>query len=281
MTERLTITVEPTLAQGEHPPAADALRQLLDLISMLESASEPDIQLEWRLVAISHNSPLTATVQAFGDYETGLDVDIVARRAIARTTEALTATLSTGERPPWFSGERLEGMLSRHLSVIGKTHIIANNNDPAIVIAERNARIAIEKIRGLEIAAKQREDDFSGTELGSVEGYISMARLHRGRPSVIVADRISGRNITCIISDDLAAQVGGVHNLQDIWSHKRIIVGGLLKRDRAGDVVLVVAERLESVISEPLHLPDVQDRSFTGGMASSEYLAKIRGLYLG
>lgn len=125
-----------------------------------------------------------------------------------------------------------------------------------------------------QLAANARDALKIATEAkGSVIGMLEVINVHGGRV-FSVYDIVRRRPVRCHFPDEMMAEV------KDALT-RRVLVEGVLRRNRLGDLVRVLVERLE-VLPELIEAPSVDellgsDPGFTGGLSSEDYVRGLRG----
>ncbi len=257
MSERVTITVESSLEHGDLLSVRDAMLQVLDFFDILTAAASDESRshMEWRLVEASTNSPFTATAEAVSCDTEMPSVDLYAREAKARTQVAFECLARGDDLPSWVRDDtkgKIVRLLKRNLNGVGRTVARLVTDDAPVIVAERTARAALQNIERREAA--NQPADLSGEELGSVEAHVIEAATFNGRPALRIRDRVSGDKITCVLSDDLAAQTGD-HKWSEVWSGQRVLAGGRIKRAVDGRVVHINADSLKVIQTRRANLP--------------------------
>lgn len=278
MAERVTIIVEPNMEHGDVLTVQDAMLQVLDFIEVVVAAASDDARpkVGWKLVSATTNSPYTVVAEAFS-FDPEWVADESAREAKARAGAALNGALS-GELPTWLdekSTESVRRIYSRNLNGIGRTTIQFDGESSPLIIAERNARSALGQIQRVEAELRALVPDYSGVELGSIDGHVVDATTHYGNPALRIRDRLTGERIVCVIPQEIADEVGKDHDWRDVWSGERVRVSGRIKRNVSGAVTTITAESVTRIEPKKTALVDVTDSGFTGGKGAREYLDEI------
>ena len=225
------------------------------------------------------NSPVKMVAEAVSKVP-GVSVEAIARREKAALSEAV-AELTTRRRVPrWMdksARNRALSLFKRNTSGIGKTNIKFALRDRAdATIVDRTAREAVRTLENYERDLAESVADKSRIEVGSIEANFLSGDPHYGRPAIRVKDRLTGTEIVCVLSDELAEQAGVEHNLWDIWKNKRIMIAGEIKYGRDGMVERIKAVHIRRVDAPVLKEEDIIDPTFTSGMTPYEYLSAIR-----
>lgn len=236
----------------------EVLREFTGLLNALDSELSADgaRNLDWRLVSISYNSPLTLTAAA-SPRRHRADTGPALARACIRGMAALEAG---GERPVEFNDDALEHVKRLASITDGKTEAIRFSSP----VEDTTARIT-----RLSVASVERVLP-SGYSIGSVEGRLEGLNIHR-QPEFTVYDAVTQRAVRCYFSEsDLDAVTKAI-------GHK-VIVGGRLRRDPEGHPRQVRQVDFFGVIDEP---PAVAPRDAAGAFGMMDdpenYLERIRG----
>lgn len=281
MAERIKISIEPSNERGDSLTVQDAMLQVLDFIEVVTAAADESARpfLSWRLVSASKNSPFTAVAEAFSLEPNVESVDFEARSAKVRTVEAFRAAMKDGDLADWLQGpsqEKFRRLLRRNLNGIGRTDYGLVDEYPIIVVA-RIARTTLEKIERNKQIEDYAGSDLSGMELGSIEGVFLETTTHFGRPAIRIKDRLTGRAISCVLSEQVADEINRTLEFRDVWSSKRILVDGRISRNKEGQISGVRADRVTLIEAPEFSLKDAMDKNFTGGLPVRQYLDDLWG----
>jgi hypothetical protein len=277
--ERVTISI--ISAAGEDAPLTvdDATRQILDFFEMLTAAGGEEGKLiSWQLVSVSMQSPLSVTAEPFSDVP-GTPGNEIARRekaSLAASLEELTTRRRVPTSMPRPARQRAKSFFERNTKRIGRTDIKFDEHSPPLIIQERTALAATS---ALEAAAADEAAppslDLTRTEVGSVEGYVIEAARFYGRPAARIRERITGAEVVCIMSDELAERIGPEHNWRDVWQGRRVLVSGEISYRHDGTIVRIRASDMVTVDAPQLDYSDIADPNFTGGLSPADYLRTI------
>lgn len=235
MTGAVTFVVDLDTAGA--PPAADSVRQLLALIEGLQM-QDPD--LDWRLSAVSMNSPLRAELESF-DRE---GAPVPAGQAAAAAEAAFEVLDAINDNEPTAAVRRLSDAKRRQLR-----NLIAPLKDRTgslrIIVEGRGERVvrSDQAQRALTILASPSRQ--RSPEHGSIEGYILAATTHYGSPAVRVRTFLTGEEITCVFDRNTAQGIGAQHTLDEVWTGQRVVVSGRIDFDKAGVAHVVRAESMK------------------------------------
>lgn len=171
------------------------------------------------------------------------------------------------EIPPYFS----EGTVGR-VQAIGK-HISAGKFDKIYVSSQRQAQPAEVGRRTVENAATAVEP--VKRSFSSVAGTLDVLDYNRGGRRARAEVRVPGsKHAVRIFADH-----GQAAELRDAWG-QHVRVGGLLKRNIAGQPVSLELEELEVLGAQPAPVSPRSilgvDPDFSDGMSTAEYLERVR-----
>lgn len=282
MSERVTITIEPSLEHGDTLTVQDAMRQVLDFIEVVCAAADPDARskIAWKLISATTNSPFTAVAEAEAIDPEWPDITREVKLAKVRTAEAFFAAHSTGELPDWVvqsANENFRRLMKRNMDGIGKTQLLLSDSEPPFIIVERVARQTLQHLEQIESNRRANEPDYSGSEFGSVEGHVIEALTHHGRPALRIRESVSDKEVLCVFPKDQADSIGSSHSWREVWAGQRINIVGLIKRAKNGSISIVEGEDLAKVAPTDAPLSSIMDSNITGGMGVVEYLEEIWG----
>jgi hypothetical protein len=229
-----TVTFVVDLDAAGAPPAGDSVRQLLALIESLQGQDE---DLDWRLRALSMNSPVTAVLEGF-DREGAAAPESHAAAAAEAAFEVLDAI---NDNEPTAAVRRLSDAKRKQLRALitplrdrtGSLRIIVEGRGERVVRSDRAQRA----LTLLAAPARQR-----GPELGSIEGQILAATTHYGSPALRVRASLGGEEVLCVFDKNTAPAIGAEHTLDEVWTGQRVLVSGKIEFDRTGAAHLMRAE---------------------------------------
>jgi len=275
--ERVTITIEPSDAHGGQLTVQDAMRQVLDFIEVVAAAASDDARpnLEWGLLSATTNSPFTAVAEAISVASDWGDVEEAARVAKLRAQSALKSAYETGDLPTWVNEEvrgHIRGLLERNMKGVAITSIRFDEESPPVVLNERRARAAIDKLDVATALQMESREDLSGDELGSVDAHVLDTTTYYNKPALRVRDRLSNAKIICVFSPELASKIGKKHSWYETWKGERVLITGRMSRNVDGVVTHIKAEEIRDIKPEDVTLSDIVDSGITGGKGVREYL---------
>lgn len=255
----------------------DQVRDYFEILKGVEEALAEDgtQAIEWRIIHASSNSPIALEAAAFSrTYATSVEqrADIVARQ----TALGLRQLQHMGERPSYFTNRvlvRAEKLFDRVTNGLRQTTVDYGPDLPPMDLTPTIAKAAGDNTRQVLRPANQPYK-----EQGSIEGYAhSIERDGWGRPILYVRQRLTGETVKCIVTGEALAELE-THQIRDVWRGRRVQVYGLLYYRALGQLqnVDAISVRFLRPRGELPDVTDIVDENFTGGLASEEYLARIR-----
>lgn len=276
--ETVTVTIRSSVGEDAPLTVDDAMRQILDFFQLLEAAGGEEAALiAWQLVEISINSPLHATARAVAKVP-GIDVAPIARREKNALAHSIEDMVLHAEVPDWMDDAtraRAKSLFARNTNGIGRTDIQFYEDTPLTIIDQRTARAAVTAIDQAEKVRTVPRQDLSRIEMGSVEGDVLVTGPYRGQPAIQIRERLSGSEIWCVFSPELAETAGPQHSWAETWTNRRVFVTGQITFSRDGRIRHVYALGMEDVDPKPLTYKDIADPNFTGGLGVSEYISSL------
>jgi len=255
--EQVSVTVRSSIGDDGPIMVHDGLRQVL--------------------VSISKASPLTAIAAPLATMP-GFLTNQIARKAKERVATGLVAVTSGEAVPDWMEGqamERTRALLSRNVGIIGRTDIRFGDGLSAVVIVEQNARIGLLALDRATLDRAARVPDLSRSELGSIEGVVTDATTHYGKPAVRIREVLTRAEVLCILSLSNSEGIGREHNWQEVWTGVRVLAVGKVVYRKDGQIIRVDAVDLKEIKTQPVRYQDIADPNATGGLTPSKYLASI------
>lgn len=232
-----TVTFVVDLDTAGAPPAADSVRQLLALIEGLQ-VQDPD--LDWRLSAVSMNSPLRAELEGFSRE----GVPVPSEQTAAAAEAAFEVLDAINDNEPTAAVRRLSDAKRRQLRNLlaplkdrtGSLRILVQGRSERVVRSDQAQRA----LTLLAAPSRQR-----GPEYGSIEGFILAATTHYGSPAVRVRTFLSGEEVICVFDRNTAQGIGTQHTLDEVWTGRRVLISGLIDFDKSGTAHVVKADAMK------------------------------------
>ena len=282
MIERITITVRPSVAHHDVLTVQDALRQVLDIFELL-SAGDGEDKVVWALVGATMNSPLTIAGDAFSRAP-NVDVSVVARAQKVRFTKNIEE-LRRGRFPrEWAQRDRLNTarrLMQRTAMGIGSTDIALSERELPLVITPEEASADLRILNQSTEAHELLDEDRSREEYGAIEGTLLLAGFEYNQPAIQIQERTSGRPVWCRVTEEERERISESTNFRDVWDHRRIIVRGLIRYSKDGEIIRIHATSVTRVEPQPVAVEKLRDAQFTGGMSVTQYLELLREGELG
>lgn len=278
MAERIKVTVRPSGAHPDLLTVQDAMRQVLDVFDLVATD-----EIAWRLVDASMNSPFWAEGEAVS-LVPEIDIGPIARAQKEELSRNLRS-LILGNRPAeWYTAPRdqlVRQILSRNMNGIGETDIdgLAGDDQPVVI----TPAVAAKARQILDIATTVPDDEDSlypergaHDEFGSIDGTLCAVAPDYEQPAIRVKDRLTGDEITCRISEEIAQRISRQQRYKDVWAGQRVRVSGRIRYSKSGDVVRVYADDVRRLTPRDINIGDIHDPNFTGGLSIEEYLERFR-----
>lgn len=280
----MTTKVELSIAgrgADDAPLLGDLLAQIQDFFEMVNvvaaSITGDDVErFDWRVVGLSKNSPARVTVEAFPRHGYS-DGEGIAAKARNEVVAGLIQLQTSNVRPLYFNdnvAELADRFIRRVATSLTETGI-GDGENPVALITTAGAVAAIENLNTV------REEDpvHPYRELGSIEGHIqNVGEDGYGRPYIIIKNRITGKDVRCILSGSALRALEEEPVAKVVWRKRRVTAIGVLRYRSVGKLSQADVERLD--FADPLEaLPqvrDIIDKQFTHGLNSEDYLEKVR-----
>lgn len=279
---KIKVVVYPSGAADEALTVSDAMQQVLDYFSLLSKAEArmpgSQVSVVWRLESATTNSPFTVEAKAVSS-DPELSVDRQALQARLALQDGLGKLLRGEAKPTWFDRDAetvMRRILSRNLNGVGRTDVILEP-EPPIVLDHRSARRMQNflDLRAAEEAAQA--EDLSRKEFSSVEGHAIGLTTHYRKPAIEIRERLSGREIKCVLPTITADTIGSQHQWKEVWSNQRVVVTGVCHYDKLGNITLIDAEDVTRIEARDIPIADVRDPDFSSGLEPQEHLDRLWG----
>lgn len=267
MAQKVTIKIQPSGGVSTSLTVEDAMQQVLDYIDMLRAAdlSENSEKIIWRLESAQTNSPLEVTAFATGP-DPSVSVAYQARQTAERLSNAIADLEKGGAVPSWMeppTANIAERFFKRNMNGIGRTDITINDEAPTTIV-HATAKVAALSIERSRIETQLEKPDWTRSEYGAVEGEILSATSLWTKPAIIIKERLSGAKINCILSDELADEVGPTHSWDETWEQRRFAITGELHYNADGRLTKIDAIGLREITPSPVNLTELRDLKLIG-----------------
>jgi hypothetical protein len=280
---RIKVVVYPSAMGDDSLTVADAMQQVLDYFALLSKAEAKDsgsaVRVVWRLESATTNSPFTVEASAVSS-DPEVSVERRALNARNALQDGLGKLLRGEAKPLWFDSDAevvMRRIIVRNLNGIGRTDIIADLDTNPIILDHRAARKAqiFLDLKAAEEAAQI--EDLSRKEYGSVEGQATGLTTHYAKPALLIRERLSGREIKCVLPAADAAAIGAQHQWNEVWGNQRVIVTGVCHYEKSGNLVRVDALDISGVKNRDVPLSEIRDPNFSAGLSPQEHLDLMWG----
>jgi hypothetical protein len=279
MGRKVTIKISGIGVDTDAPKAEDLLDQLYDFVETLRgvetAVADGDKQeIVWRVVNASKKSPIGFELEAF-PVNPAMNIEHRVSEVLSLTTLGFNSLHDSAERPFCFTDpvlKRVERIFDRMKRGLSLTEITADDLPPVVITHS----FAATAVSNLKFAMTPPDNPYK--EFGSVEGYFS--RLERDghrRPLLWITTRLTGLRVKCILQ---AQALEKAQNLKgaDVLAARRTLVVGIIHYHGLGRISEVHASDLQFLRSRN-DLPgpdDIIDENFTDGLATEEYLGRLR-----
>ena len=282
MSQKLVVSVD---ASKDHPDlmtVQDVFSHVLDLFQLV-GQSDPGSEgaVQWRLLSVNMNSPLTVTAEAVPVYP-GTVIEEAAKRQKAAFSRNYRE-LKSGRMPSAWVATKIARdtatrVLTRNRTGIGRTTVdasIESSDRPITVTQEDAERAAIAVAANAPLLKRTKE------QIGSVEGRLVQIHQHYGHPAIQIIERKTREEIWCIVPDEFQHEISESTKVEDVWKGRRVVVRGRISYGTDGKISRVEATHVRTV--DPVDVPEsaIADKDFTGGLPVSEYLERFRDGKLG
>ena len=274
MSEAIKIVVQGNDKQGGYLSVQDALNQILDSLALVSELIDEDVRrdLDWNLIEMAMNSPLAVSVEPICRDQGRLDFTSAVREATDRTDGILRELVETKRMPSGVTDagqEVIKRLFDRNTNGVFRTDFFWPGHEDPVIVESLVAKEVLEEMRAIE---SDGGIAFQGTELGSIEGNVVGAMTHYGYPAIRIRQRVSAKEVTCVIPPNLRERLGDEHSWNEVWAGRRFVVTGEIKRKASGDLSQILVADMHEVDVKKVDLDRIADPGFTGGKSPVEYL---------
>ena len=282
MSEKLVISVDASRDHPDRMTVQDVFQHVLDLFQLV-SQSDPGSSgsIQWRLLSVSMNSPLTVTAEAIPSYP-GLVIDEAAKRQKSAFSKNYRE-LKSGRMPSaWVATKSARDtatrVLTRNRTGIGRTTIDASvePTDLPITVTKEDAEKA-----SVQVAINAPQPQRTKEQIGSIEGRLVLVHQHYGHPAIQIVERRTKEEIWCVVPEEFQHQISESTKVEDVWKGRRVVVRGKITYASDGKISRVVATNVRLVEAKEVPESAIADKDFTGGLPISEYIERFRDGNLG
>jgi hypothetical protein len=168
---------------------------------------------------------------------------------------------------------RAERTFERVTNGLNSSEVDFRQSAEILVVTPKSAKGTV---KNTESALEPTEQAYE--ELGSIDGITRAVEVDgRGRHVLTVRHRLTGADVTCILSGKALESIGQ-STVGDVLKGLRVIVRGTIRFEALGQIVEVKATEI-SIAPSRADLPtidDILDETFTGGLRSEVYLETLR-----
>ncbi len=163
--------------------------------------------------------------------------------------------------------------LKRNLNGVGHTDITVGDETP-IIIVPTTARVGIV---ALETGDESADDEVERTEYGTIECQVIGLTKYYHAPAIIVMERLSRDKVMCVLTPELAAELGPLHQWSEAWEGQSLRVGGKLTYGADGKLKRVNAAFHESIEWADVSVEDLAKLDITEGRTVRQHLEEFWG----
>lgn len=248
----------------------DQVRDYFDLLTIQGKSG-----VVWKLVSASTNSPLAVEGTPV-DPQTGALVSDRIQGYVNRVERCIASAQAGKAINGGLSPEKMKlftRMLERGRNNFKSVHFNLGEVGNYEIRAEAAAR-SLMAIKARDV--EERGPGFAHTEIGSVEGQVVVIGTHYQEPSIKIKERVTGREIACLISQQDRDEIQSRLTASDVWTHRRVRVSGSVVYDEEGEISKVTDGNIQFIDPKPVDLDALHDPDFTGGLPAYEYVNRLR-----
>lgn len=280
---RVRLVIYPSGSDDDTLTVTDAMQQVLDYFTLLAKAEarDPDsnVKVVWRLESATTNSPFTVDATAVSSNpEVSVDRQAVQARRAFR--EGLMHLYKGEAKPLWLDADAVLAMrriVARNLNGIARTDVLSDEGEPPIILDHRSAR-RVQNYLDLVAAQEAAQiEDLSRKEFGAVEGNAIGLTTHYKKPALVMRERLSGRDVKCVLPTGAADAIGAQHQWNEVWGNQRITVAGLCHYDKVGSLVLIEVNEITRHQQRDVRISELRDPAFSAGLSPQEHLDRLWG----
>jgi hypothetical protein len=169
-------------------------------------------------------------------------------------------------------------VLTRNRTGIGKTVVNAavEPEEAPITLTKEVAEQA-----AIDVAINAPQPQRTKEQVGSIEGRLLLIHHYRGQPAIQIEERKTKETVWAIVPEEFQHQISESTSVEDVWKGRRVVVRGRIIYGTDGLIARVVATNIRLVETKQVAERELVDKGFTGGMAATEYLDRLREGNLG
>jgi hypothetical protein len=277
--ERMTVVIVPEGGQ-ENLTVEDAMRQVLNVFELLSyNTGSSEQEVIWRLVEAKTNSPPFSVVAEARSVEPGRNIDSIAKAQKLEFLESISQ-IKTGQMPQHWQDRQAQSLaneLFERLKHGVTTKIIADDNSAPILLKETDANIAETTLA--KYLDTQQDENQTKPQMGSLDGILCQVTTYYSKPAIVIRERKSQKEITCTISEELRDEFDA--KFDDVWSHRRVVVRGLITYGKFGEIKSVSASLVTLREERNISVSEIRNTNFTNGLTAVDYLNRLREGHFG
>jgi hypothetical protein len=281
--DKVTVVVYPSGADADSLTVADAMLQVLDafeLLSLAEAKKSGQLaHVIWRLERATTNSPFTVEAVPLSS-DPQIDVDRQASQASMTLYEGLNAVLKADSRADWIdhhSETILIRLLKRNLNGIGRTDLYLKDLDVPLIIDHRSALRGQTFLERLAADEREKAEDLTRREYGSVEGHVLSTATWYHKPAFRMKLRLSGDEVTCVLSPVAAEKIGPQRSWTDAWNGQRVLVSGICYYVTGGKLARIDVDNVQPITSRNVEISELRDDTFSNGLNPEAHRREVWG----
>lgn len=273
MRDKIVVTIEPP-KPNERLDVAEAFKQVLDFLELVELAAGEGARFEWKLDKATTNSPFTVVAFTPGAKVRAPQTDSLPT-AQSRVQKGLNE-LSGGAVPQWMHKKQrttARKIMKRYRDGIGRVSLRSNEAAKRQFFFNSTmaakALTTLEKVDGIEDIVVPAHRGY-----GEIEGTLLEVGDHRGRPALFI--RTNGYDVVrCMVDPANLDSIGGAANMREVWQHSRVKLVGSLWFGDGGSLDHIKVDTMDLFPSKSVGLARVTDPRFTAGLEPPDYLDRL------
>jgi hypothetical protein len=282
VTQKLVVSVDGVSGDPDRMTVQEAFSHVLDLFQLV-AQSDPGAEgvVQWRLLSVTMNSPLTVVAEAIPAYP-GAVIEEAAKRQKASFSRNYRE-LTSGRMPAMWSTtkgarETATRVLTRNRTGIGKTVVNAavEPDEAPITLTKEDADRAV-----VEVAINAPQPQRTKEQVGSIEGRLLLIHHYRGQPAIQIEERRTKETVWAIVPEEFQHQISESTSVEDVWKGRRVVVRGRIIYGTDGLIARVVATNIRLVETKQVDEHELVDKAYTGGLPVADYLDRLREGNLG
>jgi hypothetical protein len=166
--------------------------------------------------------------------------------------------------------------MQRTIEGVGSTDIILSETAPPLVITPNEAELDLRVLNRIVETYDLLDEDRARDEHGAIEGTLILVGFDYGQPAVKIQERTTRREVWCRVTEEERDKIAQTTDFRDVWDHRRVIVRGLIRYARNGEIIRIYAKSVARVGPQIVAVERLRDPEFTGGMTPRQYIDLFR-----